>query len=77
MLATIAGILLLLLTLGDAFEAMVLPRRVTRRWRLTRLFYRVPCPLRLFTNITAMPLTVPLCVELPAKLPVNCIWLNM
>jgi hypothetical protein len=40
MLATIAGILLLLLALGDAFEAMVLPRRITRRWRLTRLFYR-------------------------------------
>jgi hypothetical protein len=25
----------------DAFEAMVLPRRVTRRLRPTRLFYRV------------------------------------
>jgi Ion channel len=40
MLATIAGVLLLLLALGDAFEAMVLPRRITRRWRLTRMFYR-------------------------------------
>jgi Ion channel len=40
MFATLAGVLLLLLALGDAFEAMVLPRRVTRRWRLTRLFYR-------------------------------------
>ncbi len=26
--------------LWDAFEAIVLPRRVTRRWRLARLFYR-------------------------------------
>jgi hypothetical protein len=40
MLATLAGVVLLLLAFGDAFEAMVLPRRVTRRWRLTRLFYR-------------------------------------
>jgi hypothetical protein len=40
MLATIAGILLLFLAFGDAFEAMVLPRRITRRWRLTRFFYR-------------------------------------
>jgi len=27
--------------LWDAFEAIVLPRRVTRRWRLARLFYRL------------------------------------
>jgi Ion channel len=40
MLTTLAGTVLLLLALGDAFEAMVLPRRITRRWRLTRLFYR-------------------------------------
>jgi hypothetical protein len=40
MVATTAGILLLLVAFGDAFEAMVLPRRITRRWRLTRAFYR-------------------------------------
>jgi len=27
--------------LWDAFEAIVLPRRVTRRWRMARLFYRL------------------------------------
>src|SRR5439155_3219030 len=26
--------------LWDAFEVVILPRRVTRRWRLARLFYR-------------------------------------
>ena len=31
---------LLLLILWDAFETIILPRRVTRRIRLTRLFYR-------------------------------------
>jgi len=31
---------LLLLILWDAFEAIVLPRRVTRRFRFTRFFYR-------------------------------------
>ena len=33
------GILLLLLILSDTFETIVLPRTVTRRIRLTRLFY--------------------------------------
>ena len=36
----IASILLLVLVLLDGFETMVLPRRVTRRFRLTRIFYR-------------------------------------
>lgn len=36
----IIGLAILLAVLWDAFEAMVLPRRVTRRIRLTRLFYR-------------------------------------
>ncbi|MGB9403270.1 MAG: potassium channel family protein [Candidatus Acidiferrales bacterium] len=36
----IAGVLLLLAVLLDAFEAIILPRRVTRRFRITRLFYR-------------------------------------
>ncbi len=32
--------LLVLLALHDSFEVMVLPRRVVRRWRLARFFYR-------------------------------------
>jgi hypothetical protein len=36
----IASVLLLVLVLLDGFETMVLPRRVTRRFRLTRIFYR-------------------------------------
>src|SRR5918912_1431846 len=35
----IAGALAIVVVLGDAFEAIILPRRVTRRLRLTRLFY--------------------------------------
>lgn len=38
--AAAAGILLILIVLWDAFETVVLPRRVTRRLRLARLFYR-------------------------------------
>jgi hypothetical protein len=38
--ATAAGAALILLVLWEAFETIVLPRRVTRRVRLTRLFYR-------------------------------------
>ncbi len=37
---TIPGVALILLVLWDAFETVVLPRRVTRRFRLTRFFYR-------------------------------------
>jgi len=36
----IAGLVLILVVLGDAFETMVLPRRVTRRLRIARLFFR-------------------------------------
>ncbi len=39
-LAAILGSALLLSVLLDAFETIVLPRRVTRRFRLTALFYR-------------------------------------
>jgi len=39
-LLCLAGIVLILIILLDAFESVVLPRRVTRRWRLIRLFYR-------------------------------------
>lgn len=38
-LLTIAGFLIILIVLWDAFEAIILPRRVMRRVRLTRLFY--------------------------------------
>jgi Ion channel len=38
--AFIAGVAIFLIVLWDAFEAIILPRRVTRKFRLTRLFYR-------------------------------------
>jgi hypothetical protein len=38
--ATISGIALILLVLWEGFETIILPRRVTRRFRLTRFFYR-------------------------------------
>ena len=39
-LSCVAGLILLLTILWDAFETIILPRRVTRRVRLTRYFYR-------------------------------------
>jgi hypothetical protein len=36
---TILGFLIIALTLLEAFETIILPRRVTRRFRMTRLFY--------------------------------------
>lgn len=36
-----AGLIIFLVVIWDAFEAIILPRRVTRRFRLTRLFYRI------------------------------------
>lgn len=41
LLVTIPGIALILIILWEAFETMILPRRVTRRVRLTRQFYRM------------------------------------
>jgi hypothetical protein len=38
--AFFAGVAIFLIVLWDAFEAIILPRRVTRKFRLTRLFYR-------------------------------------
>ncbi len=35
-----AGVAIFLIVIWDAFEAIILPRRVTRKFRLTRLFYR-------------------------------------
>lgn len=39
-----AGVLLILLVLWDAFETMILARRVSRNVRLTRFFYRLTWP---------------------------------
>jgi hypothetical protein len=36
----IAGVALFLVVVWDAFEAIILPRRVTRKFRLTRFYYR-------------------------------------
>src|SRR5882672_4675622 len=41
LLVAIPGVALILIILWEAFETMVLPRRVTRRVRMTREFYRV------------------------------------
>jgi len=35
-----AGVAMFLIVIWDAFEAVILPRRVTRRFRFARLFYR-------------------------------------
>jgi len=40
LLIGLAGATLLLVVLWDAFETVILPRRVSRRFRLARLFYR-------------------------------------
>ncbi len=40
-LGALAGVLIVSVVLLDAFEAVVLPRRVTRPYRLARLFYRI------------------------------------
>jgi hypothetical protein len=39
--AFIAGVAVFLIVLWDAFEAIILPRRVTRKFRIARFFYRV------------------------------------
>ncbi len=41
MIFAVAGFLIIAGILLEAFETIVLPRRVTRRFRLTRLYYRV------------------------------------
>jgi hypothetical protein len=43
-LAVAAGSILILFVLWDAFETIVLPRRVSRRFRLTRIFYKMTWP---------------------------------
>src|SRR5271166_3597897 len=39
-LPAIAGIVIITSVLWEAFKTVVLPRRATRRFRITRLFYR-------------------------------------
>ena len=41
LLIAIAGLFILLATLWEAFETIILPRRVTRPIRLVRMFYRI------------------------------------
>jgi hypothetical protein len=40
LLGVVPGLALILVILWDAFETIILPRRVTRRFRLTRVFYQ-------------------------------------
>lgn len=39
-IASVCGITLIVVVLWEGFETIILPRRVIRRFRLTRLFYR-------------------------------------
>jgi hypothetical protein len=41
LLAGVLGVILLAIVLRDAFETIILPRRVRRRFQLTRIFYRL------------------------------------
>jgi hypothetical protein len=41
-LFAVTGLILIASVLWHAFETVILPRRVTRRFRLTGLFYRYP-----------------------------------
>jgi hypothetical protein len=41
LLGTLVGLALISTALFDAFETVVLPRRVSRRWRVARFFYRI------------------------------------
>src|SRR5260370_26830538 len=50
--AFIVGVVIFLIVVWDAFEAIILPRRVTRKFRLTRLFYRTTWRIwRFATNL--------------------------
>ena len=56
LLAIIPGLALILVILWDAFETIILPRRVTRRFRLTRVFYQtVWAPWSAFARSTRNP----------------------
>ena len=51
----LAGLVGIGVIVWDAFEALVLPRRVTRRWRPTRLFYRTTWRLWIATAARLRP----------------------
>ena len=40
MIAVLLGVALVVVALTDCFESLVLPRRITRRWRPTRIYFR-------------------------------------
>ena len=50
LLIAIAGFFILFATLWEAFETIILPRRVTRPLRLVRIFYRVTWTAWAMTN---------------------------
>ncbi|MBY0523041.1 MAG: potassium channel family protein [Gemmataceae bacterium] len=54
-LLVLASAALIALILQDAFEAMILPRRVTRAYRYSRLFYRVGWKLWRFGVLQFVP----------------------
>jgi hypothetical protein len=55
-LAAFVGIILIGISLWEGFETIILPRRVTRRFRLTRLFYRSTwVPWNAAVNLLARP----------------------
>jgi hypothetical protein len=55
-LAAFVGIMLIGISLWEGFETIILPRRVTRRFRLTRLFYRSTwVPWNAAVNLLARP----------------------
>jgi hypothetical protein len=53
--AIIFGMALIILVLWEGFETIVLPRRVTRRFRLTRLYYRRTWRLWIFMVRNLLP----------------------
>ena len=48
----LAGLAIFLIVVWDAFEAIILPRRVTRKFRLTRFYYRTSWAI--WTSITGL-----------------------
>ena len=46
-LATLVGLVLVTLTLLDAFEVVLLPRPVRRRWRINRMFFEAAWAARM------------------------------
>jgi len=77
-IAYILGIALIVIVLVDAFETVVLPRRVTRRVRLVRIFYRMTWPVwSRLSGVFASPKTQETFLSYygPLSLPVLlCFW---